>query len=99
MPSDMIHALWFIVGFGLVFISIILLEAWYWRRRGDTTKYSLIESLSNMTSGLLYKFTDELVIALFATIGFATRIFRFCGKSLIGLSRIMGEIKLYKLSF
>jgi sterol desaturase/sphingolipid hydroxylase (fatty acid hydroxylase superfamily) len=70
MPSDFIHALLFIVGFGSIFIGIILLEAWYWRRRGDATKYRLVETLSNMTSGVMYKFTDGLVVALFATIGF-----------------------------
>jgi hypothetical protein len=70
MPSDFIHALLFIVGFGSIFIGIILLEAWYWRRRGDATKYRLVETLSNMTSGVMYKLTDGLLVALFATIGF-----------------------------
>ena len=70
MSNDLIHAIQFIIGFGSIFIGLIVLEAWYWRKRGDNTKYDLKETLSNMTSGVMYKITDGIVVGLFAALGF-----------------------------
>jgi sterol desaturase/sphingolipid hydroxylase (fatty acid hydroxylase superfamily) len=51
-----------------VFLGLIGLEAWYWRRR-DPSKYSLVDTLSNAALALMHQGADALawiaVIALY----------------------------------
>lgn len=63
--SDVIHAIQFILGFGVIFVSIILLEAWYCRRTGQSGVYSLKETLTNLTMGFNYKIVDGIAVAVF----------------------------------
>ena len=63
--EDLLHALGFIVLFGCIFILIICLEALYWHRKGRTDAYHLKETLTNITTGGMYKIIDGIAIALF----------------------------------
>jgi len=63
--SDVIHALAFIVVFGALFLSIIIAEAFYWRRKGRPDAYNFKETLANITTGGLYKVVDGIAVALF----------------------------------
>jgi len=63
--NDVLHALGFIIVFGALFLTIIVLEAWYLHRKGRTDAYCLKETLSNMTTGGLYKVFDGIAIAVF----------------------------------
>lgn len=62
--GDVIHALQFIVVFGALFLAIIGLEAWVLYKRREKS-YEWKETLSNMTTGGLYKIVDGFAIALF----------------------------------
>ena len=33
--QDLLHAIGFIITFGMVFVGIIILEAWYWHKKGE----------------------------------------------------------------
>ena len=63
--EDLIHAIGFILTFGLFFLGIILLEARYWRKKGRKDAYHLQETLANIATGGLYKIIDGIAIALF----------------------------------
>lgn len=63
--SDLLHALLFIATFGLFFLGIIALEAWYWHRKGRKDIYTWRETLSSITTGAMYKIADGVAIALF----------------------------------
>jgi sterol desaturase/sphingolipid hydroxylase (fatty acid hydroxylase superfamily) len=63
--SDVLHALGFIITFGIFFVGIIILEAWYWRRKGRPEVYNFKETVANITTGGLYKIFDGIAIALF----------------------------------
>ena len=63
--NDVLHALGFIVIFGALFGTIIAGEAWYLHKKGKRDAYCLKETLSNMTTGGLYKVFDGIAIALF----------------------------------
>lgn len=63
--QDVIQAIGFILTFGLLFIFIILLEAWYWHKKGRTDAYDFKETLTNITTGGAYKIIDGIAIALF----------------------------------
>ena len=63
--SDLLHALGFIVTFGVFFVGIIILEAWYWRRKGRPEAYNFKETIANISTGGLYKILDGIAIALF----------------------------------
>lgn len=62
--SDVIHALLFIVVFGALFLSIIGAEAWY-LRRNHVDSYHWKETLSNISTGAVYKIVDGIAVALF----------------------------------
>ena len=63
--QDVIQAIGFILTFGVFFLSIIVLEAWYWHKKGRTDVYSLKETLTNIVTGGAYKIVDGIAIALF----------------------------------
>lgn len=62
--SDVIHALLFIVFFGTLFLSIIALEAWHLRQK-HVDSYHWKETLSNISTGAMYKIVDGIAVALF----------------------------------
>lgn len=63
--NDVIHALMFLAIFGALFLSIIGLEALYWRKKGRPEAYNLKETLTNISTGAMYKIFDGIAIALF----------------------------------
>lgn len=63
--QDVIQAIGFIITFGAFFITIIVLEAWYWHRKGRKNIYPLKETLANIATGGAYKIVDGIAIALF----------------------------------
>lgn len=63
--EDLLHAIGFILTFGLFFLGIILLEAVYWQKKGRKDAYHLKETLANIATGGLYKIIDGIAIALF----------------------------------
>lgn len=63
--EDLLRALGFIFTFGLVFLTIIILEAWYWHKKGRNDVYDFKETLANITTGGMYKIIDGIAIALF----------------------------------
>ncbi|MGL4767914.1 MAG: sterol desaturase family protein [Formosimonas sp.] len=71
MPTDILHALMVIALFGTMFVILIAWEAWYWRTRDRHDVYNFKETVSNIATALLYKVTDGLLVAFFASTGFA----------------------------
>lgn len=63
--NDLLHAIGFILTFGMFFLCIIALEAWYLHRQGRTDIYRLDETLASITTGAVYKIVDGIAIALF----------------------------------
>ncbi|RLT93474.1 sterol desaturase family protein [Ketobacter sp.] len=63
--SDVLHAVFFVLAFGAVFIAIILLEAGYIRWKGLSGVYHFRETLANLGTGMSYKIVDGIAIALF----------------------------------
>lgn len=63
--EDLLRAIAFILTFGLVFLLIIIAEAWYWQLKGRADAYHFKETLTNITTGGLYKIIDGIAIALF----------------------------------
>ena len=63
--NDLLHAIGFILTFGMAFLAIIAAEAWYLRRHGRTDIYRLDETLASISTGALYKLVDGAAIALF----------------------------------
>jgi len=62
--DDVIHALMFIAIFGSIFLSVIGIEMWVLSRQ-NRQSYHWKETLSNMTTGAMYKVVDGIAIALF----------------------------------
>ena len=62
--NDLLHAIGFILTFGMFFLCIIALEAWYLRRKGRHDIYRLDETLASITTGAVYKIVDGIAIAL-----------------------------------
>lgn len=65
--EDVLRAVGFIVVFGMFFVGLILLEAWYCHRKGLNDTYSFKESLVNMATGASYKVVDGIAITVFVT--------------------------------
>lgn len=63
--QDVIHAMWFVLGFGGLFLAVMGAEYWYARRRGNVQIYHLHETLANLTTGFSYKLVDGIAVALF----------------------------------
>ena len=63
--QDVLHALFFIAAFGLVFASVMLAEYAYARLRGRRNVYFFRETLANLVIGASYKIVDGIAIALF----------------------------------
>ncbi|MDX1450995.1 MAG: sterol desaturase family protein [Oleiphilaceae bacterium] len=63
--NDVLHALGFIAIFGVLFLSIIIWEAWYLSRLGRHNAYHFKETLANISTGAMYKVVDGIAIALF----------------------------------
>lgn len=63
--SDVLHALFFVSAFGLVFIAIIGMEASYVRWKKQQGVYHFKETLANIGTGFSYKMVDGVAIALF----------------------------------
>jgi len=63
--ADVLHAIFFVLAFGAVFIAVILLEAAYVRRKGREGVYHLRETIANITTGFSYKMVDGVAVALF----------------------------------
>lgn len=59
---------WILLAMAPVFLGLIALEAWYWRRR-DPAKYSLVDTFSNAGLALMHQAADAgawlVVIGLF----------------------------------
>ncbi len=63
--EDLLHAITFIISAGVIFLGIILAEAYYWKSKGRHDAYDFKETLTNMATGGLYKIIDGIAIALF----------------------------------
>lgn len=63
--SDVVHAMQFIVGFGAIFLAVIVAEYWYCQRTGQSGIYLIKESLTNITMGFNYKVVDGIAVAVF----------------------------------
>lgn len=65
--EDLLRAMAFILGAGVIFIGLMLLEAWYLKRKTGQSGYYLRETLANMVTGASYKIVDGIAIAVFIT--------------------------------
>jgi len=65
--EDLIRALAFILGAGVIFIGLMVLEAWYLKRKTGQSGYYFKETLANMVTGASYKIVDGIAIAVFIT--------------------------------
>jgi len=65
--EDLLRAMAFIFGAGVIFIGLMLLEAWYLKRKTGKSGYYLRETLANMVTGASYKIVDGIAIAVFIT--------------------------------
>ena len=54
---------WILLGMAPLFLGLIALEAWYWRRR-NPAMYSLVDTASNAALALLHQLTDALAWSL-----------------------------------
>ncbi|OUS27612.1 sterol desaturase [Gammaproteobacteria bacterium 45_16_T64] len=63
--NDVIHAIGFILTFGVLFMAIIVAEYVYWQRKGKSDVYNIKETAANITTGFLYKMFDGIAVALF----------------------------------
>ncbi len=63
--DDVIHALGFILTFGLLFLAVIAVEALYWRLKGRKDIYLWRETLASISTGAIYKIFNGIAIALF----------------------------------
>lgn len=65
--EDIRHALSFLEIAGGIFIAMIIVERAYWIRLGRLSAYDIREVLSNISTGVIYKLLDGVVVALFLT--------------------------------
>lgn len=63
--EDVLHAIFFVLAFGLVFIGVIALEAGYVRMKNLRGVYHLRETFANVATGFSYKIVDGVAVALF----------------------------------
>ncbi len=63
--SDVLHAIAFILTFGVIFMAIIAAEYLYWRKKGKHDIYHLKETAANISTGFLYKVFDGIAVAVF----------------------------------
>ncbi len=63
--QDVLHALFFVVAFGGLFLGVMLAEYWYARHQGKPGVYHLRETVANLITGFSYKVVDGIAIALF----------------------------------
>lgn len=63
--QDVMHALFFIAVFGVIFSSVMLAEYGYARYRGRRAVYHGKETLANLATGASYKIIDGIAVALF----------------------------------
>ncbi|MGB3624141.1 sterol desaturase family protein [Ketobacter sp. MCCC 1A13808] len=63
--SDVLHAVFFVLIFGAVFVGFILVEWGYTRHKGLNSVYHFKETLANIGTGFSYKMVDGIAIALF----------------------------------
>jgi sterol desaturase/sphingolipid hydroxylase (fatty acid hydroxylase superfamily) len=54
---------WILLGMAPVFLVLIVIEAWYWRRR-DPGKYALIDTIANAALALMHQGADAVAWAL-----------------------------------
>jgi len=69
--NDLVHALMFIAIFGMIFMTIIVIEAIYLKRKG-MKEYEWRESVSNICTGAMYKIVDGIAVALFIQVFYET---------------------------
>lgn len=62
--EDVLRATAFIIGFGLVFVALMVIEAIVCVKKGRGDIYDFKETLANLTAGASYKFVDGIMIAL-----------------------------------
>lgn len=74
--EDVLRAAAFIIGFGAVFVSFMMIEAVVCVRRGRGDIYDFKETLANLVTGASYKIVDGIVIALFVG-AFYTQIYNY----------------------
>lgn len=74
--QDLLHAIGFILTFGVFFVAIIVAEAFYWHRKGRTDIYDYREAISSTITGGMYKICDGILIALVIT-GLYDFVFQF----------------------
>jgi len=65
--QDLLHAIGFIITFGVFFVGIIIAEAYYWHRKGRTDIYDFKETVASITTGAMYKIADGILIAVVIT--------------------------------
>ncbi|WP_230179652.1 sterol desaturase family protein [Aquabacterium sp. CECT 9606] len=66
--TDFLHALYFILIAGSVFIGLVLLERRHLVHQQKPDAYNTQETLANFSTGVLYKVTDGVFIALVVTV-------------------------------
>ena len=66
---------WILLGMGPVFLLLIGLEAWYWRRRRPDA-YSLVDTLSNAGLALMHQAADAVAWALVIGLYYAVYQYR-----------------------
>jgi sterol desaturase/sphingolipid hydroxylase (fatty acid hydroxylase superfamily) len=65
--ADIRHALYYLQVAGGIFVAMIILERAYWIRLDRLSVYDLREVFSNISTGILYKGLDGVVVAIFIT--------------------------------
>ncbi|WP_087462768.1 sterol desaturase family protein [Oleiphilus messinensis] len=71
--TDLLHAIGFILTFGMLFVGIIIAEAWYWHKKGNysaktgKTVYDFRETIASISTGAIYKIADGIMIAVVIT--------------------------------
>jgi sterol desaturase/sphingolipid hydroxylase (fatty acid hydroxylase superfamily) len=65
--DDIRHALHFLQIAGGIFVAMIIVERAYWIRLGRLSAYDVREVLSNISTGVVYKVLDGVIVALFLT--------------------------------
>lgn len=63
--EDVLRATAFIIGFGAIFVSCMVIEAFVCVKRGQGDIYDFKETLANLVTGASYKIVDGIVIALY----------------------------------
>lgn len=63
--EDVLRATAFILGFGIIFVFFMMIEAYVCVKRGRGDVYDFKETLANLVTGASYKIVDGIVIALY----------------------------------